>query len=299
MRGFGVFTATLLVLGICCTSATAWEFSMRGEGELRYRYISRTGPNDLFGDADYAQRQPMQLPTSTFLNTSVGLAGANNKFVQVEGYSSKGSDAGWAEQRFQLFSRIRVNKAIDIKGIMSLQGNLNGNYARQYSPEFEKFNYADIPWAAEAAGYLATSSNWATNPHHSGWIMVDSRDIVAGVGMAAPIVNALWYTVQTPWGTLVYGRRPAGFGPGWVVHRDDVYARSLSFIVPYGPLTIVFSQYLHDTGEDSDPNNELNVYDLYWKQTPNERGWPFTVPGSVDKNKCIDWNQSWARLPGS
>jgi hypothetical protein len=281
MRGFAVFTATLLVLAICCTSVTAWEFRMKGEMELRYRYISRTGPRDLFGDAEYQQLYGTPGP---LYRSSIGLAGPNSRYVQVEGYSAKGSDAAYAQQRLWVYPEIKVNKAISIRGIFALQGNLNGTYARQYSPES-----SDLP---SRPYYVGQSENWATNPHYSGWTMIDSRDIVAGVGMAVPVALAAWARITTPWGYLVFGRRPAGFGMGWVLHEEDVYARSLALIIPYGPLTFAFSQYLHDSGEDTDPNNEINIFHQYVPLSPVT--WNFALPGATDKNKVIDWNQAAA-----
>ncbi|MBI5570566.1 MAG: hypothetical protein HY914_11535 [Desulfomonile tiedjei] len=256
---------------------------MRGEAEMRYRYISRTGPNDLFGNADYAQAFNIGTPGES----SIGLAGPNMRYVQAEGYSVKGSDAAYHQMRLWLYPTIKINEAASVRTIISLSGNLNGSYARQYSPELQN----------DAGGrgyYVSPSENWATNPHYSGWIMPESRDIVAGVPIAAPMIQALWFTLKTPLGTMVYGRRPAGFGVGWVVHEKDTYATSLSLIVPYGPLTFVWSQYLHDSGEDTDPNNEGNVFERYWQSVYNGRGWPHTTPSATDQNKVVDWNQAFS-----
>jgi hypothetical protein len=124
--------------------------------------------------------------------------------------------------------------------------------------------------------------------------MPESRDIVSEVPIAVPTIQAIWCTIRTPWGTFVYGRRPAGFGLGWVVHEKDNYATSLSLIVPCGPLTLVFSQYLHDSGEDTDPNNDANVFQRYWQTNTSLRSWPQTVAAAVDQNKVMDWNQAYA-----
>jgi len=47
-RLFTVVLGVLLIAAITAP-ALAWEFSMTGEGEFRYRYFSRLGSGDLFG----------------------------------------------------------------------------------------------------------------------------------------------------------------------------------------------------------------------------------------------------------
>lgn len=260
MKIIGAIAAILIIVGAGAGLTPAWEFSLSGEAEWRYRYISRTGPNDLFGNADVAQRTPG-------VGTSIGLAGPNNLQVLLEGYSSKGSDAAYGEQRLWLYPRVKMNKALILRSIATFQGNLNGSY--QAAP--------GASWPNEGR------PNWPTNPHYSGWVMMDSRDIFAGTGLTTPILRAFWLTAQLPWGVLAIGRRPAGFGMGWVLHESEVYARSLSLIVPTGPLTFVFSQYLHDSGEDTDPNDDRN-----------QNLTPRTIASAVDQNEVRAWNQAVA-----
>lgn len=260
MKTIGAIAAILVIIVLSAGISTAWEFSINGEAEWRYRYISRTGPNDLFGNADVAQGAPG-------VGTSIGLAGPNNLQVLLEGYSSKGSDAAYGEQRLWLYPRVRINRALKLRGIVTFQGNLNGSYQANQSPTWPN----------------APRPNWPTNPHYSGWVMMDSRDIFAGTGLTTPILRAFWLTARLPWGVVAIGRRPAGFGMGWVLHESEVYARSVSFIVPAGPLTFVFSQYLHDSGEDTDPNDDRN-----------QNLTPYTIASAVDQNEVRNWNQAVA-----
>ncbi len=46
-----VFTAVLLAMAMA-TQAAAWELSMKGDWEWRYRYWTRTGNHDIFGEMD-------------------------------------------------------------------------------------------------------------------------------------------------------------------------------------------------------------------------------------------------------
>ncbi|MBI5568566.1 MAG: hypothetical protein HY914_01335 [Desulfomonile tiedjei] len=287
MKGAGAVLSLVLVLTAIPLSSMAWEFSVQSEYEMRYRYISRTGPNDLFGNADYAQTHVTV--TNLFRQSSIGLAGPNNRYVQAEGYSSKGADAAYHEMRLWVYPRVAINPAITLRGHISFQGNLNGNFGRLYSPERQNRDLLD-----RGGYYIGPSENWATNPHYSGWIMPESRDVVAGVPIAVPTLNALWITIQSPWGFLVYGRRPAGFGMGWVSHEKDNYATGFSIVVPYGALRFSISQYLHDAGEDTDPNNDANVFDRFLNYVPFQNEWPITTSSAVDQNKVADWNQAAA-----
>ena len=52
MKRFGLI-GLIALLAICAAApAFAWEFSMKGDWEWRYRYWTRTGQNDIFGEMD-------------------------------------------------------------------------------------------------------------------------------------------------------------------------------------------------------------------------------------------------------
>lgn len=245
--------ACILAAIVMVPSSWAWEFRLRGEAEWRYRHISRTGPGDLFGNAEVAQK-------SNNTSTSIGFAGPQLQAVRLEGYSSKGSNAAYGEQRFWLYPEIRINRALRVRSIVTFQGNVNANYG-------------------------GGGANWVTNPHYSGWIMIDSRDLFAGTGLAVPALRALWLTARTPLGILTVGRRPAAFGMGWVVHEDDSYARSISIIAPYGPLLFAFSQYFHGNSEYTDPNDDRNA-----------RIGGRTIASAVDQNEAYNFNSAFAAI---
>lgn len=44
--------AAILVAVALATQAHAWEFTMKGDWEWRYRYWTRTGNHDIFGEMD-------------------------------------------------------------------------------------------------------------------------------------------------------------------------------------------------------------------------------------------------------
>ncbi len=290
MRTLAISIGIITALLIASLPAQAWEFSLKGEFEGRYRYVARTGPNDLFGNAPDAQARPLPSSVWEFSRSLCGLAGPNTRFVQTEGYSAKGSDSGFHEQRLWIWPRFDITKAVVLRAFITFSGNLNGEYARGILRPPVQGVYPNA--------FVGPSENWGTNPHYSGWYMPESRDIVNGVGIAVPVLQAAWVRMETPWGSLVYGRRPAGFGLGWVVHEKDTYATGLSLIAPYGPFTFVFSQYPHDSGQDTDPNDESNQLNPFYRGlgvffgvTPLV---PYSVASAVDKNLVIDWNQAFA-----
>lgn len=66
-----VMLAGLLVVALTAP-VLAWEFSLKGEYEYRFRYFSRTGPTDLFGNANL-----QETPAAWAAGQNVGFAGPN------------------------------------------------------------------------------------------------------------------------------------------------------------------------------------------------------------------------------
>ncbi len=89
-----------------------------------------------------------------------------------------------------MFPEFKLNEAIRLRAHLTFQGNVNANYR-------------------------GGGANWVTNPHYSGWTMVDSRDLYAGTGLAVPILRAFWATVRTPLGIVTIGHESGGIRP-WV-----------------------------------------------------------------------------------
>lgn len=251
-----IYVVCAVFLMIATSPVFAWEFSMKGEFEYRYRYISRTGNGDLFGDVLSAQGAGNQ-------GSTIGLAGPAGGAVIVEGFSVRGSDAAYAEQRLDLYPEIRLNKAVRWRGVYSVQGSLNGN---QFSTQVQ-----GIP-----SNFGVPS--WADPQHYAGWAFADSRPIAGETAFAIGAWRDSWVTAQTPWGIIAVGRRPSQWGLGWsTLAQKDIHSRSVAVIAPYGPITIVLSHYLHDSGEDADPWGVRNV-----------------APSAVDQNEVRNWNAAYA-----
>jgi hypothetical protein len=98
-----VFTLLLagLLMGAITAPALAWEFSMTGEMEARYRYISRTGGADLFGVANAA--------AAGYNDGAIGLAGyyGGTNQVVAQGFAAKGADAAINDYRIWLYPEIK------------------------------------------------------------------------------------------------------------------------------------------------------------------------------------------------
>jgi hypothetical protein len=214
-------TSFFLIL-FALSNACAFEFTINGEWNYRYRYIGRTGPNDLFGNANVAQS------TDGFNLTSIGLSGRSGAMVVPEGYSSKGSSGAWGEQRFVFFPTFKLNEAIKLRGEFSFQGNLNSTLSNLYG--------------------------------NGEWIMPTSRGEESKIGMAYGQLRSAWITMQMPIGIVDVGRRPFGFGTGWSgYHVDNFATSSIMLDVPYGPMSFIVGVDTHDSGEYSDPYDIRNT----------------------------------------
>jgi hypothetical protein len=279
-RIFVLLVACFLTLGMT-GHAIAWEFFLKGEFENRYRYISRTGPGDLFGNSQAVQIAKTLDPTRA---VNLGLAGPMGSAVIVEGYSAKGSDAAMGELRMDLFPEIRINQAIRFRGLYSVtQTNINlwGNNNN----------------TAIGTGIAGLA---ASPPHYAGWHFLGSRGTDDFQGFSTGMWRQAWVTCQTPWGIIVAGKREAPFGPGFsTMHGKESSVDSVALVVPYGPLTFGVAVFQHESGE--------NVGGGYASQSPStftgsypyllandSAGDPaaFRGPSPVDQNEVRSVNTS-------
>ena len=121
--------------------------------------------------------------------------------------------------------RIKINEAITIRGKYHIGGwgfseNLSDvRYPADQSPKH---------W--DAVGNL-TAGSWY------------SAMTIPGVGQSfSPgYWNMLWVTAQTPWGTIVVGKRPFLFGTGLMFNgADNTSIETISLVVPMGPRALVW-----------------------------------------------------------
>jgi hypothetical protein len=128
-------------------------------------------------------------------------------FLQISGQDMVGgSDASTHAFWAQIDPQIRINKAIRIRGRYRI-GDLDsplGNY------DTKQFHSMDGGVLDEFA--------------YGGWTM-------------------LWGTAQTPWGTIVLGKRPFAFGNGLMFDGTTTLSTdSILFVAPYGPFRFLIGQ---------------------------------------------------------
>jgi hypothetical protein len=223
-----LFFFCVLLLMAFSSISYGWELSMTGEFDHRFRSISRSGTNDLFGNTNTAQSE---LGPGL---TTIGLSGPWNRRVVPEGLSSKGSIGTFNEQQLIFYPEIKINRAIKMNMEYSFQGNLNGLYQG--------------------------GSNWTNPPHYAGWVQMNSRRADGFNGFTTGILKSAWVTTNTPIGTFRIGRYPFGFGLGWSgLHQDDFKLSMITMTVPYGPMEFVVGMSLSDNGGYSDPYDTRNA----------------------------------------
>ena len=98
--------------------ALAWEYHMKGETVWRYRYLSRTGANDIFGFvggvSDLGVNHVKNWPTPSTNSQH------NNNIGILAGEPGFGADADQTDYRATLYPKIKINKAISLSGSVNL-----------------------------------------------------------------------------------------------------------------------------------------------------------------------------------
>jgi len=259
----------VLLIAAVTAPALAWEFSMTGEMEWRYRYFARQGSGDLFGS------------TSTSLATgglpdqgALGLAGPVSNTVLVQGFSAKGADAQTNETRVWLFPEIRINPAVRLRGEYWVTGgNIRGLY--------------------DGAGLNGTgiaANNWVTNLGYNGWYFNAANtpgNATVPNGMSVGVWEKWWATAQSPWGIIAFGRRPFAFGLGWsTLHEKDADTESIIIVAPYGPLTFIIGpSTVYGSQGDAFVENSFSVVGVNPNTSvggaPDGSGNPLTAIGAT------------------
>jgi len=233
MKKFLTFLLAGLLIVAMTAPVFAWEFSMKGEYEIRLRYFGRLGSHDLFG---YAPTQEGYITDTlgTGQGTAaapdwVGFAGpsiygrgavasatADQGGVTITrgGFSRFGSDAFYSDSRLTFYPSIRVNPAITIHGVYTVGGfrnkyNLPGGFS--VSP-FERY-------------YMSQSSMNA----------YDTAAIGSWEQFRA--------TIQTPMAIFSVGVKDFPFGVG-ATYANNTRSETFLTVVPYGPFRMLHGWWL-------------------------------------------------------
>ena len=216
--GFG------LALCLVVNSASAWEFSMKGDVNWEFRHLSSIGSNGLFG--------PHHTDASGSLGANFAAFnfwGGVNDFLNSFYSGAAAVQTMWMD----LYPEIRINKAIKIKGKYRV-----GEFGQADSGTGQAYTVGILPGFGRAytgtGAITAAATEYRPNSSRSG------TDVAFSDGQWMQ----LWFSAETPWGALVYGKRPFTFGLGtWINGADNTTAESLALVAPYGPFRFMVEWY--------------------------------------------------------
>ena len=210
------FTLVLFSASLC----QAWEFSMTGEFEWRYRYWGRLGgQDDLFGNMDAQNNGGSSVgfagpnyyrgynPEPSSLNT-----GSNAGQVRIVrgGFSASESDGFLNDQRMTFYPKITINQAIHFMAIVDFAG------IRQ------KFNHRD------------PVTNGPLERYYEDRVSRNAFDTAM-----IPSISQYKLTAQTPIGILsASAAKDFVFGTGALLGYNN-RGSALVMIIPYGPFRII------------------------------------------------------------
>jgi hypothetical protein len=203
--------------------ALAWEYEMTGEHEYRWRYLARTGNNDLFGLAGAQETTGVPVGFAGINSWNTGaipaanaIGGAAATFITRGGFSTWESDALYVDQRLTFVPTFRVNQAIRVHGMYNV-----GGFRNMYNMSAGGPNLSGVgvpPFERYMPNYTSDSSAMSTAALGS-WEQVRA-------------------TVQVPWGILSYGMKDFPFGIG-LFSSQRLRGSSFVFIAPYGPMRFI------------------------------------------------------------
>ncbi len=243
-----------LLIAAVCVPAHAWEFAMTGNFEWTYMYDAQGGPNGFFGPDNVSTAQLQAATPFVGLGSTATVnwnamnfwAGAR-KLSGTQFGLVTGEDASMQYMKMVMNPEIRVNPAVRIRGQYWI-GSFN-NWGGMTGPA-TAFDMASLTWSGTLGARTDLSSGYYMNQQ-------------TGSSITQPIAtgqwNLLWATAQTPWGILVFGKRPAPFGMGLGSDGErTVCSESLTIVAPYGPLRIGWYAYPWRQGVFLDHYRNIN-----------------------------------------
>lgn len=220
MRKTIILTALALLVSGLAMEALAWEFKLKGEGEVRYRYWSRMGQNDIFGrvDADNANLGVNHLVTYRTGGTQNGISGS---FGVQAGEDNFGPDMSFMDSRLTFFPKINVNKAISIEASINMTSLGIWSDGGQLVPD------------------------GMTNRGYANTLYAPVGDLNSGVSVPNTYLTLQWYkfSIKTPALNFSLGVRPSHWGLGLYKHGYTRASTAFSVSAQSGPLKVGFVPY--------------------------------------------------------
>jgi hypothetical protein len=225
MRRFVFIGLAFLVVLSLSAPVFAWEFSMKGETEWRYRYWTRTGNQDIFGtmsdSVNLGINHLQTFPTTATTNRGSGTFGV------LAGENRFGADMQLTDYRMTIFPKINVNPAIEITasvnltslGIWSDGEPLIGN------------GTVAVP-APRDPGYV-----------NSLYVPIQDRPVAVNVPNTYLTLQWLKTSVRTPMLDFSIGYKASLLGIGLWKHECNRPSASFEISARFGPLKVGLEPY--------------------------------------------------------
>lgn len=289
--------ATLLVV-VFVAPSFAWEFSMTGEFEFRLRYFSRTGDNDLFGNAklqnglannswsaeagliDPTNGLPPAPATTSWLNAGYMPEAANGNFIGFAGpniyrtgFSPGAGAAAPVVQDAAGGARVAI-----VRGGFSRWGcdALYNDWRTTFVPSIRVNNAIRVHGVYTIGGQRhkyaqrAFDANGAVSPG----VPPFERYYMSQTSEAAYNTAAIgsWEqiraTIQLPIGIISIGSKDFPFGTG-ANFANNTRAEGFLWVLPYGPFRFLPNIWLArdtvgQTSWDTVPDKNWKTARLFW-----------------------------------
>jgi hypothetical protein len=219
-----VFLVVTLVLA-CTIPAFAWELTMKGDTEWRYRYWTRTGDVDIFGPMDGSTVYLGINHLKTFPTTGTQ-NGPSSTFGVLAGENCYGKEMSFVDYRMTVFPKIKVNPAI------TLDASVNLTSLGIWSDGMP-YNSAVVGGAFNAQpGYINS-------------LYVPIGDRPAAVDIPNTHVTLQWLKLEiiTPMVNFSLGYKSSSWGMGLWKHACNRASTSFGVSAVYGPFTFTFAPY--------------------------------------------------------
>jgi hypothetical protein len=232
MKAFGKIMIVAFLLSALAIPAFAWEFHMKGDGEWRYRYWSRTGDKDIFGlmDATHVYLGINHLrtfPTTSGIQNTIGTNGGT--FGVQAGENCYGAEMSFVDYRVTLFPQIKVNPAVTIEGSVNLTSLGIWSDGQPYK---SGLGTAAAPGPSASPGYVNS-------------LYVPISEEQAGVGIPNTYVTMQYLKlgITTPMLNFGIGYKASAWGLGLWKSACDRPSTSFDLNANYGPFIIGFTPY--------------------------------------------------------
>jgi hypothetical protein len=228
MRRCCFVVVVAIITSVMVVPAMAWEFTLKGDWEWRYRYWARTGDRDIFGTVDPVAVNLGVNHLNTFPTTGTQNRGGAT-FGVLAGENNFGSDMSFTDYRVTLYPGINVNKAIDVKASVNLTSL--GIWS-DGEPLVSGPGAFTAPTAGTHLGYINS-------------LYVPISDRPAAINVPNTYVTLQWLaaSIKTPMLDFSLGYKTSKLGMGLWKHASTRASASFGVKAYYGPITIGFSPY--------------------------------------------------------